>query len=60
MNARWFTADDNNFITDENPLSAITQDTDSNYTVGQTEIFKNDNEFAVTDSIVSTVNLVKK
>ena len=56
----WFTADDNNFITDDIQISTIKKEPESNYVEGQTAIFTNKNELEINDSVVSASDFDKK
>ena len=59
-NARWFTADDNNFITDEIQISDIAKMQESNYSAIQANVVENKNELAITDAVFSAISSDKK
>ena len=59
-NARWFMADDNNFITDEIQISDIAKMQESNYSAIQANVVENKNELAITDAVFSAISSDKK
>ena len=52
-NARWFTADDNNFMTDEFTIDSVADISETNYSIGRMEYVKKNAEFTTCDSLVS-------